>query len=229
MTKGTFHNIDETIVAPDSDEALNCEADVTVFATPDGVGQRGAAAELAKGRKVLDYSGDFRFNSLELFAEYARRLKKDPAHQSPDLLPQSVYGLTELHREEIARARLVGNPGCFAMSCILGLAPAAKARWLAPRVRVPGPLDSLYGTVRGFLSVVQLNPFPAGECAPPPDKPGRVWVPSLTLTACPPRGAPTLISHLEGRVPALPTPVFLPRNSQSITFLSDLGEAPVPL
>lgn len=121
-------HFDATIVAPDSDEAQNCEADVTVFATPDGVGQRGAAAELAKGRKVLDYSGDFRFNSLELFAEYARRLKKDPNHLAPDLLPQSVYGLTELHREEIAKARLVGNPGCFAMSCILGLAPAAKAR-----------------------------------------------------------------------------------------------------
>ncbi|PNJ02998.1 PROM2 isoform 6 [Pongo abelii] len=39
--------------------------------------------------------------------------------------------------------------------------PAARARWLAPRVRAPGLLDSLYGTVRRFLSVVQLNPFPS--------------------------------------------------------------------
>lgn len=127
--RGAF---DEMIVAPDSDEALNCEADVTVFSTPDGVGQRGAGAELAKGRKVLDYSGDFRFNSLELFAEYARRLKKDPNHMAPELLPRSVYGLTELHRDEIAKADLVGNPGCFAMSCILGLAPAAKNRLFEP-------------------------------------------------------------------------------------------------
>ncbi|XP_057598189.1 prominin-2 isoform X3 [Hippopotamus amphibius kiboko] len=44
----------------------------------------------------------------------------------------------------------------------LAFAPAARARWLAPRVRAPGPLDTLYGTVRRFLSVVQLNPFPAG-------------------------------------------------------------------
>ncbi|XP_057598192.1 prominin-2 isoform X6 [Hippopotamus amphibius kiboko] len=43
----------------------------------------------------------------------------------------------------------------------LAFAPAARARWLAPRVRAPGPLDTLYGTVRRFLSVVQLNPFPA--------------------------------------------------------------------
>ncbi|XP_008057233.1 prominin-2 [Carlito syrichta] len=40
--------------------------------------------------------------------------------------------------------------------------PAARTRWLAPQVRAPGPLDSLYGTVRRFLSVVQLNPFPSG-------------------------------------------------------------------
>lgn len=53
----------------------------------------------------------------------------------------------------------------------LAFTPAARARWLAPRVRAPGPLDSLYSTVRRFLSVVQLNPFPAGECAPSPGGP----------------------------------------------------------
>lgn len=49
----------------------------------------------------------------------------------------------------------------------LTFTPAARARWLAPRVRAPGLLDSLYSTVHRFLSVVQLNPFPSGECAPP--------------------------------------------------------------
>ncbi|KAG8509679.1 Prominin-2, partial [Galemys pyrenaicus] len=43
----------------------------------------------------------------------------------------------------------------------LAFTPAAKARWLAPRARKPGPLDPLYSTVRSFLSVVQLNPFPS--------------------------------------------------------------------
>ncbi|XP_055459552.1 prominin-2 isoform X2 [Psammomys obesus] len=43
----------------------------------------------------------------------------------------------------------------------LAFAPAARTRWLAPRFRAPGPLDSLYGTVRRFLSLVQLNPFPS--------------------------------------------------------------------
>nr|XP_048315843.1 prominin-2 [Myodes glareolus] len=51
--------------------------------------------------------------------------------------------------------------GSFAPAEHLAFTPAARTRWLAPRVRAPGPLDSLYGTVRRFLSVVQLNPFPS--------------------------------------------------------------------
>lgn len=54
----------------------------------------------------------------------------------------------------------------------LTFAPAARTRWLTPRVRPPGPLDPLYGTVRRFLSAVQLNPFPSGELCPPL-RPGR--------------------------------------------------------
>jgi len=115
---------DRVIAAPDSSEARDAEADVAVFATPDGTGQSGAEAEIEAGRKVIDYSGDFRFDSEELYAEYARRIGRDPQHRAPKLLQESVYGLTELHREAIKRARVVGNPGCFAMSCICGLAPA---------------------------------------------------------------------------------------------------------
>lgn len=119
---------DQTIVAPDSREARESEAKVTVFATPDGVGQQGAPAEIATGRRVLDYSGDFRFHSLDLYAEYARRIGRDPQHKAPQLLGKNVYGLTELHRAEIAQASIVGNPGCFAVSCILGFAPAIRER-----------------------------------------------------------------------------------------------------
>lgn len=102
-------------------------ADVVFMATPDGVGMKLAGAELAGGTKVVDYSGDFRFNSKESYAEYARRIGRDPNHASPELLPETVYGLAELHRAKINRdRRIVGNPGCFAVSCILGLSPAVK-------------------------------------------------------------------------------------------------------
>ena len=58
-------------------EAAQEPADVVFFSTPDGVGMVQARAELEKGAKVIDYSGDFRFASVEDYAEYARRIGKD--------------------------------------------------------------------------------------------------------------------------------------------------------
>lgn len=116
--------LDVTVLAPETPEA-QIATDVTFMATPDGVGMTLAEGEMARGIKVVDYSGDFRFNTPEGYADYATRLGKDPVHKSPHLLPQAIYGLAELHRKRINRnAMLVGNPGCFAVSCILGLAPA---------------------------------------------------------------------------------------------------------
>jgi len=122
---------DLPLIAPD-DPACPTDFDAVFFSTPDGVGQKGAAAWLERGVKVIDYSGDFRFNDLETYRGYAARIGKDPNHASPHLLARSVYGLAELHRQEIARSELVGNPGCFAVSCILGLAPAVKSGIIEP-------------------------------------------------------------------------------------------------
>jgi N-acetyl-gamma-glutamyl-phosphate reductase len=87
---------------------------------------------LRKGIKVIDYSGDFRFNDLETYKGYAARIGRSHEHTSPELLPQSVYGLPELHREEIVPSNLVGNPGCFAVSCILALAPVLTSQLIEP-------------------------------------------------------------------------------------------------
>ena len=118
--------IDDPICAADDPRALE-PSDVTFMATPDGVGVKLAPKELARGAKVVDYSGDFRFNDAGSYAEYATRIGLSPEHACADLLGEAVYGLAELHRNEITDAtRIVGNPGCFAVSCILGLAPAVK-------------------------------------------------------------------------------------------------------
>lgn len=116
---------DEVIVAPDDPKA-NEAYDVVFFSTPDRVGMQHAGEELERGAKVIDYSGDFRFGTPEQYAEYANFIGLDPVHANPALLTETVYGLSELH--EIGDTQmLVGNPGCFAVSCILGLAPAAAA------------------------------------------------------------------------------------------------------
>jgi N-acetyl-gamma-glutamyl-phosphate reductase len=122
---------DLPVLAPDDPRAQE-PVDVVFCATPDGVGMHAAPDALAHGAKMIDYSGDFRFTTPEAFAEYARRIGKDPTHASPQLLGANAYGLAELHRAAIRKARVVGNPGCFAVSCILGLAPAAKSGLVDP-------------------------------------------------------------------------------------------------
>ncbi len=112
--------------------AQEAPANVVVFSTPDRVGMYEAEKILETGAKVLDFSGDFRFTSQEAYADYAIRHGKDPVHAAPQLLGKNAYGLAELHREAIRKAEVVGNPGCFACSCILGLSPAAKAAWFDP-------------------------------------------------------------------------------------------------
>ena len=122
---------DLPVLAADDPRAAE-PADVVFFATPDKVGMTAAPEELAKGAKVIDYSGDFRFTSSEAYADYALRIGKDPAHACPELLGRNAYGMAELHREAIRNATIVGNPGCFACSCILGLAPAAQTGLIEP-------------------------------------------------------------------------------------------------
>jgi N-acetyl-gamma-glutamyl-phosphate reductase len=114
---------DLTVVAPE-DAAAEADVDIVVYSTPDGVGMTLAEADLKRGAKVIDYSGDFRFTTEDAYADYATRIGRAPAHAAPGLLGRNAYGLAELHRDEIRNAEIVGNPGCFACSCILGMAPA---------------------------------------------------------------------------------------------------------
>ncbi len=124
----------DLVVQAASPDSVGQDADLVIFATPDGVGQSYARKLLDAGIKVIDYSGDFRFRSAAEYARYARRHPsvQGKGHQAEDLLPESVYGVPELYREQIAGARLVGNPGCFAVAMMLGLAPAVRAGIIDP-------------------------------------------------------------------------------------------------
>ncbi|MBB5159502.1 N-acetyl-gamma-glutamyl-phosphate reductase [Saccharopolyspora phatthalungensis] len=94
------------------------ELDVVFFCTPSGQAMRAAGRFLELGAHVVDLSADFRFPSPDDYeAVYGKR------HASPELLAEAVYGVTELNRERIRKSRLVANPGCYAITAILGLAP----------------------------------------------------------------------------------------------------------
>jgi N-acetyl-gamma-glutamyl-phosphate reductase len=77
------------------------------------------------GAKVIDLTGDFRLKTPDLYPKWYKF-----THESPELLSKAVYGLPELYREEIKKASLVANPGCYPTSVILALAPLAKNKLL---------------------------------------------------------------------------------------------------
>jgi N-acetyl-gamma-glutamyl-phosphate reductase len=84
---------------------------------------------IESGAKVVDISADFRLRDCALYPEWYGF-----SHPELPLLSEAVYGLPELYRKDIARARLVANPGCYPTSAILGLAPAMKAGLIGSHV-----------------------------------------------------------------------------------------------
>ena len=101
-------------------------AGTAFLATPHEASAELAPQLLDAGLRVVDLSGAFRFHDAETF----RRWYRLPAPQEP-LLRQAVYGLPEFYGQEIAQARLVANPGCYATSVILALKPLADAGWIS--------------------------------------------------------------------------------------------------
>src|SRR5207302_11144656 len=84
-----------------------------------------AAALRERGVRVVDLSADFRLASLATYEQWYGQ------HPRADLLGEAVYGLTELHRERIAGASIVANPGCYPTASLLGLAPLERAGLIA--------------------------------------------------------------------------------------------------
>lgn len=97
------------------------DADVVLLSLPAGLALELAPPLLKRGKRVIDLSGDFRAPADTYRHYYGRE------HTAPGELAQAVYGLTELHRAELAGARLVANPGCYADVIVLMLAPLASA------------------------------------------------------------------------------------------------------
>lgn len=111
---------DLTFTAPDSAVLSQCNA--VFFATPHATAMKSAPELVRAGVKVIDLSGDFRLKDP---ASFKRWYQHD--HADTDLLAEAVYGLPEVNRAAIRKARLVANPGCYPTSVQLGLLPLLEA------------------------------------------------------------------------------------------------------
>ena len=99
--------------------------DILLLATPHEQSREWVPAALASGMRVIDLSGAWRLQEPANRAVYGL-IDKDPM-LAAELQAESVYGCPELHRREVPSARLVANPGCYATSVILALAPLLRA------------------------------------------------------------------------------------------------------
>ncbi len=110
-------------------EAELGDADLVFSAMPHGESAKEVVPLLNRNIKVVDISADFRLKDA---TEYQRWYGF--SHSAPQLLEQAVYGLTELHRSQIASAQLVANPGCYPTGAVLALAPAVKQGLIGPDI-----------------------------------------------------------------------------------------------
>ncbi len=104
---------------PNAVEAVFC-------CLPHGAAMRTVTAARAAGAKVIDLSADFRLRDLTTYEQWY-----GVAHTAPHLLAEVVYGLPEVHREQIRDANLVANPGCYPTSVLLALYPLLRTGLIA--------------------------------------------------------------------------------------------------
>ena len=106
-------------------DEISKRCDIVFTAVPHGSSIRIVPKLLELGLRVIDLSADFRLKDPNAYEKWYGW-----KHPYPNLLKESVYGLPEIHRDEIAKARLIANPGCMATSIILALTPIVKAGFI---------------------------------------------------------------------------------------------------
>jgi N-acetyl-gamma-glutamyl-phosphate reductase len=104
------------------EEAHLEQCDVVFFATPNGIAMQQTRALLDAGVKVIDLAADFRIKDIAVWEKWYGM-----THVCPDLVVEAVYGLPEVNREKIKKARLVANPGCYPTAAQLGFIPLLEA------------------------------------------------------------------------------------------------------
>ena len=98
------------------------DLDCVFTATPQGFCAANIDEKVLSQSKVIDLSADFRLKNAQIYEKWYKI-----EHKAPQFLNEAVYGLCEIHRQSIKKARLVANPGCYTTCAILSLFPLIKA------------------------------------------------------------------------------------------------------
>lgn len=125
------------------DDAVLKECDVVFFATPNGTAMKMVPTLLKAGVKVVDLAADFRLRQLVDWEQWYGM-----PHACPELLAEAVYGLPEVNRDAIRKARLVANPGCYPTAVQLGFLPLLEAGVIDPESLIADAKSGVSGAGR---------------------------------------------------------------------------------
>ena len=139
--------------------------DILFLAGEAGLAMKVAPELLAAGKKIIDLSADFRLKNVADFKQWYKM-----EHTATEALKAAVYGLPELYRDQIQKAQLIANPGCYPTSCVLSLMPLIKAGWIDLKSVIIDSYSGVSGAGRSkfcldfhFAEVNEsLKPYAAG-------------------------------------------------------------------
>lgn len=128
----------------DNMEALADEVDVIFTATPQGLCASLVNEQILSKVKIVDLSADFRLKDVKVYEEWYKI-----QHKSPEFIEEAVYGLCELNRRDVKKARLVANPGCYTTCSILTCYPLVKEGLIQPETLIIDAKSGTSGAGRG--------------------------------------------------------------------------------
>ena len=120
------------------------DADIIFTATPHGASMKIVPDLLDTGAKVIDLSGDYRFNDIDVYEKWY-----GIEHKSPQFIQEAVYGLCEINRDKIKGKRLVANPGCYTTCSILTAYPLVKEGLIDANTLIVDAKSGTSGAGRG--------------------------------------------------------------------------------
>lgn len=166
-------HLDLAFSEPES--ALLADCDLVFFATPNGTAMQMVPGLLEAGTRVIDLAADFRLRDAALWEQWYGM-----SHACPELLSEAVYGLPELNREKIARARLVANPGCYPTASALGFLPLVEAGAVDTSALLADCKSGVSGAGRGAKTAMLMGEV--GESFKAYAVPGHRHLPEIRQT-----------------------------------------------
>ena len=139
-----FNGLIDLVCEAYSQDRICDRADVVFMALPHQLPMSFVPEFIKREKKVIDLSADFRFNDVTIYETAYQE------HTAKELLASAVYGLSEIYAEQIGKATLIGNPGCYPTSVLLPIIPLLKKGLLDPSTLIADSKSGVSGAGRSL-------------------------------------------------------------------------------